>query len=46
MEEEIVSFETAMLQNKFGVCWCVRCGYLFRNLEYTPLLQSDILIIK
>lgn len=33
-------------QNKFGVCWCVRCGYLFRNLEYTPLLESDKLIIK
>lgn len=28
-------------QNKYGVCWCVRCGYLFRNLSYTPLTDED-----
>ncbi|QIN96294.1 hypothetical protein DAC15_115 [Bacteroides phage DAC15] len=33
-------------QNRFGVCWCVRCGYLFRNIEYTPLLETDKLLIK
>lgn len=32
-------------QNNFGVCWCVRCGYLFKSIEYTKLQQSDIMIV-
>lgn len=33
-------------QNKYGVCWCVRCGYLFRNLSYTPLTDEDKVIVN
>ena len=33
-------------QNKYGVCWCVRCGYLFRNLSYTPLTDEDKMIVN
>jgi hypothetical protein len=33
-------------EKEYGVCWCVRCGYLFRNIEYTPLLETDKLLIK
>lgn len=33
-------------QNKYGVCWCVRCGYLFRNLSYTPLTNEDKVIVN
>lgn len=33
-------------QNKYGVCWCVRCGYLFRNLSYTPLTDEDKVLVN
>ena len=33
-------------QNKYGVCWCVRCGYLFRNLSYTPLADEDKVLVN
>nr|DAW72391.1 MAG TPA: 50S ribosomal subunit [Caudoviricetes sp.] len=33
-------------QNKYGVCWCVRCGYLFRNLSYTPLTDEDKVVVN
>lgn len=33
-------------QNKHGVCWCVRCGYLFRNLSYTPLTDEDKVLVN
>ena len=33
-------------QNKYGICWCVRCGYLFRNLSYTPLTDQDKVLVN
>ena len=33
-------------QNKYGISWCVRCGYLFRNLSYTPLTDEDKVIVN
>ena len=33
-------------QNKYGVCWCVRCGYLFRNLSYTSLTDEDKVLVN
>lgn len=33
-------------QNKYGICWCVRCGYLFRNLSYTPLTDEDKVLVN
>lgn len=33
-------------QNKYGVCWCIRCGYLFRNLSYTPLTDEDKVLVN
>lgn len=33
-------------QNKYGVCWCIRCGYLFRNLSYIPLTDEDKVLVN
>lgn len=33
-------------QNKYGVCCCVKCGYLFRNLSYTPLTDEDKVVVN
>lgn len=27
-------------ENSFGVCWCVRCGRLFKNMN-SPILDEN-----
>lgn len=34
-------------QNKYGVCWCVRCGLLINStLAFEPLKETDKMIVK
>ena len=33
-------------ENKFGVCWCTRCGHLFSNVPCEKLDKDDIVCMK
>ena len=34
-------------QNKYGICWCVRCGLLINStLAFEPLKETDKMIVK
>lgn len=34
-------------QNKYGVCWCVRCGLLINStLAFEPLKETDKIIVN